>query len=313
MLVDTHAHLMDRAFADDLPGVLHRAEAAGVGAMICVGYDVASSVAAVHLADRYPQILAAVGIHPNSSGQAGPRAFDEVRRLAEHPRVVGIGETGLDRYRKRTPIEVQRDWFARHLDLAAERGLPVIVHNRQADEDTAEMLTAWADALGSSEVTSSGPVSAGINAAGTDVAATDSIAGVDAPDPRRPVQASASPRVRGVLHCFAGDAAMLRAGLRAGFMVSIAGPVTYTNARDLPERVRETPLDRLVVETDCPYLPPTPHRGQRNEPAYVRLTAARVAEIHGLPLAEVERATTTNARRLFPALIDFAELSTDAI
>ena len=311
MLVDTHAHLMDRAFADDLPGVLHRAEAAGVGAMICVGYDVASSVAAVHLADTYPQILAAVGIHPNSSGQAGPRAFDEVRRLAEHPRVVGIGETGLDRYRKRTPIEVQRDWFARHLDLAAERGLPVIVHNRQADEDTAEMLTAWADALDASGSASFAPEGAEVDAAGPEALVPDPTAGAGGHGARRLARAGPSPRVRGVLHCFAGDAAMLRAGLRAGFMVSIAGPVTYTNARDLPERVRETPLDRLVVETDCPYLPPTPHRGQRNEPAYVRLTAARVAEIHGLPLAEVERATTANARRLFPALNDFARLSTD--
>ena len=274
MLVDTHAHLMDPAFADDLPEVLRRASAAGVGAMICVGYDVASSVAAVRLAERHPQILAAVGIHPNSSGAAGPRAFDEVRRLAGHPRVVGIGETGLDRYRKRTPIDVQRDWFARHLDLAAERGLPVIVHNRQADEDTAEMLSTWASAL-------------------------------DASAPR---QAGSAP-VRGVLHCFSGDTAMLRAGLRAGFMVSIAGPVTYSNARDLPARVCEAPLDRLVVETDCPYLPPTPHRGQRNEPAYVQLTAARVAEIHGLSLAKIERATTANARRLFPALADVAELS----
>ena len=269
MLVDTHAHLMDPAFADDLPEVLHRAMATGVGAMICVGYDVASSVAAVRLAERHPQILAAVGIHPNSSGQAGPRAFDEVRRLAGHPRVVGIGETGLDRYRKRTPIEVQRAWFARHLDLAAERGLPVIVHHREADEDTAEMLSAWASELGVEH--------------------------------RRP---------RGVLHCFSGDAKMLQAGVRAGFMVSIAGPVTYKNARELPERVGETPLDRLVVETDCPYLPPTPYRGQRNEPAYVELTAARVSEIHGLPLAEIEQASTANARRLFPALNDVAELST---
>ena len=289
MLVDTHAHLMDPAFADDLPGVLHRAAVAGVGAMICVGYDVASSVAAVRLAELHPQILAAVGIHPNHAGEAGPRAFDDVRRLAEHPRVVGIGETGLDRYRKNTPLDVQRESFARHLDLAAERGLPVIVHNRQADEDVAEMLSAWA-------------------------AEQDAGAGTGELDPGRAGGETLSDgpgresRVRGVLHCFAGDAAMLRAGLRAGFMVSIAGPVTYKNARELPERVRETPLDRLVVETDCPYLPPTPHRGARNEPAYVRLTAARVAEIHGLSLAEMERATWANARRVVPALTDVAEL-----
>ena len=308
MLVDTHAHLMDPAFADDLPEVLHRAAAAGVGAMICVGYDVASSVAAVRLAELHPQVLAAVGIHPNSSGEAGPRAFDEVRRLARHPRVVGIGETGLDRYRKRTPIDVQRAWFARHLDLAAERGLPVIVHNRQADDDTAEMLSAWAAELDRSEPDRSEPRAPGRDAEESPVHGRDvpGARGVTAPG-----AASAPAPVRGVLHCFAGDAAMLRAGLRAGFMVSIAGPVTYKNARELPERVRETPLDRLVVETDCPYLPPTPYRGQRNEPAYVRLTAARVAEIHGLPLAEIERATWANARRLFPALTDLAERSTD--
>ena len=298
MLVDTHAHLMDPAFADDLPEVLHRAAEAGVGAMICVGYDIASSVAAVALAESHPQILAAVGIHPNSVNDAGPGAFDEVRRLAEHPRVVGIGETGLDRYRKRTPIQAQRESFARHLDLAAERGLPVIVHNRDADDDTAAMLTAWAAGL---LVGGSGVDAAAPSGGATNDMTTSSSARPDA---------ELSPKVRGVLHCFVGNDAMLDAGLRAGFMVSIAGPVTYKNARELPERVGRVPLDRLVVETDCPYLPPMPHRGRRNEPAYTRLTAARVAEIHGVPLAEIERATTANALRLFPALAHLTELST---
>lgn len=256
MLVDTHAHLMDTAFANDLPAVLERAEAAGVVAVVCVGYDEASSVAAVELAERYPQLVAAVGIHPNASGAARPGAFERIEALARHPRVVGIGETGLDNYRKRTPPAVQREWFERHLDLAARLDLPVIVHNREADAEMGPLLLEWARTSGG----------------------------------------------RGVLHCFSGDDAMLEAGLEAGFVVSIAGPVTYKNAGGLPDRARRVPLDRLVVETDCPYLPPHPHRGQRNEPAHVRLTAARLAELRGIPLETLERATTENARRLFPRI-----------
>jgi TatD DNase family protein len=256
MLVDTHAHLMDRAFANDLPAVLERAAAAGVGALVCVGYDEPSSVAAVALAEQHPQVVAAVGIHPNSSGPARPGAFKRIEELARHPRVVGIGETGLDNYRKRTPPDVQRAWFHRHLDLAARRGLPVIVHNREADAEVGPILLSWARETGG----------------------------------------------RGVLHCFSGDDAMLEAGLAAGFTVSFAGPVTYKNAGELAGRARRTPLDRIVVETDCPYLPPHPYRGQRNEPAHVRLTAARLAELHGVTLDEIECATTANAGRLFAGL-----------
>lgn len=256
MLVDTHAHLMDTAFANDLPAVLERAAAAGVVAMVCVGYDEASSVAAVALAEQHPQIVAAVGVHPNSSSAARPGAFKRIEELAHHPRVVGIGETGLDNYRKRTPPAVQRDWFNRHLDLAARLNLPVIVHNREADAEVGPILLDWSRETGG----------------------------------------------RGVLHCFSGDDAMLAAGLGAGFTVSFAGPVTYKNAGALSLRAQRVPLDRVVVETDCPYLPPHPHRGQRNEPAHVRLTAARLAELHGVSLDAIEHATTANARRLFPAL-----------
>src|SRR5215210_2251695 len=256
MLVDTHAHLMDPAFARDLPAVLDRAAAAGVVAMVCVGYDDASSEAAVALAEQHPQLLAAVGIHPNSSGAARPGAFARIEELSRHPRVVGIGETGLDTFRKRTPPAVQREWFLRHLDLAARRDLPVIVHNREADAEVGPILLDWARTSGG----------------------------------------------RGVLHCFSGDDEMLAAGLEAGFTVSIAGPLTYKNAGLLPGRAQRIPLDRLVVETDCPYLPPHPHRGQRNEPAYVRLTATHLAELHGVTLERIEQATTENAKRLFPSL-----------
>lgn len=256
MLIDTHAHLQDTAFTSDLPAVLERAAAAGVAALVCVGYDETSSFAAVKLAEQHPNVLAAVGIHPNASGSAAPGAFERVAELAQHPRVVGIGETGLDTYRKRTPLAVQREWFQRHLDLASELALPVIVHNRDADAEVGPIITRWARET----------------------------------------------RGRGVLHCFSGDDGMLAAGLDAGFMVSVAGPITYKNAGEAPARVARAPLDRLVVETDCPYLPPHPHRGQRNEPAHIRLTAARVAELHGVSLDQFEQISSDNAVRLFPLL-----------
>src|SRR4051794_36341 len=144
MLVDTHAHLMDTAFSHDLPAVLERAAAAGVVALVCVGYDEKTSYAAVKLAEQYPHIVATVGMHPNASGSADPGAFERLSELAHHPRVVGIGETGLDNFRKRTDPAVQRDWFVRHLDLAARLNLPVIVHNRDADAETAPIIKDWA-------------------------------------------------------------------------------------------------------------------------------------------------------------------------
>ncbi|MFN8522118.1 MAG: TatD family hydrolase [Chloroflexota bacterium] len=256
MLVDTHAHLMESTYADDLDLVLRRAAENEVVAIVCVGYDVPSSEAAVRLAERHRNIVAAVGIHPNSVGQVAPAEFGVIRRLASHPRVVGIGETGLDNYRDRSAPEVQREWFLRHLELAGERGLPVIVHNREADTQTAEMIHDWPTKL-------------------------------DVP---------------GVLHCFAGSRAMLDAGVARGFMVSIAGPVTFKNARDLPGLASLVPTDRLVVETDCPYLAPAPYRGQRNEPGHVRHTALRLAELRGVAFEELAEQTTANAYRLFPSL-----------
>ncbi len=256
MLVDTHSHLMDPAFSEDLTEVLRRAGEADVGAMVCVGYDEDSSREAVRLAEVHPQIFAAVGIHPNYAAYARVGAFQRVSRLARHQRVVAIGETGLDNYRTYTPRQTQRAWFRRHLDLAARVGLPVVVHNRQADEEMAEILTQWACATAG----------------------------------------------HGVLHCFAGGPAMLAAGLAAGFTISFAGPLTFKNAGPLPDVARQVPLDRVVVETDCPYLAPHPHRGQRNEPAYLRFTATRLAELRQVSPAQLAEATTENARRLFPAL-----------
>jgi TatD DNase family protein len=258
-LVDTHAHLMDEAFADDLPAALERAQAAGVAEMVCVGYDLATSRAAVELASRYPKLRAAVGIHPNDASLARAGDFEEIAELARSPVVVGIGETGLDYYRTRTPPERQREALSWHLELAREVGLPVVIHNRDADEDVATLLEAYA-----------ARVSAG---------------------------------VPGVLHCYSStDLAYLRRLLAAGFVVSFAGPLTFKANGPLREIAAHVPLDRLVVETDCPFLAPQRYRGRRNEPAYVRETALVLAEIHGLELSTLAPHLWSNAHRLFPGL-----------
>jgi TatD DNase family protein len=252
-LVDTHAHLMDPAFDADRDAVLQRARDAGVTAMLLVGYDLASSRDAIHLAQQLPGARAAVGIHPNSAAEASDADFAALAELARCPEVVAIGETGLDNYREFTPPARQREAFEWHLALADELDLPVIIHNRQADAD---------------------------------------------------VRASASSAgVRGVLHCFnSHDAAYLEHMLALGFFVSFAGPLTFKNARRTREMAARVPTDRLLVETDCPYLAPEPHRGRRNEPAYVRDTATCLADVFDLSLDELTTTLWANTRIAFPNL-----------
>jgi TatD DNase family protein len=256
-LVDTHAHLMDAQYRDDLDAVLERAAAAGVGTLMCVGYDRASSEQAVALAERHANIYATVGVHPNYAGQAAADDFDAIRVLATHPRVVGLGETGLDNYRQHTAPAVQLDWLRRHLDLAGERGLPVVIHCREANERVADELTRWAAGLG----------------------------------PRR--------RPPGVLHCFNGSWSLAERCMAVGFLVSFAGPLTFRRTGDLVDAARIVPTERIVVETDSPFLAPPPHRGRRNEPAWVRYTAERLAELRNVDVRDLATQTTRNAVRLF--------------
>jgi TatD DNase family protein len=252
-LVDTHAHVIDPAFDPDRQAVLERAQTAGVAALVCVGYDLATSQAAVDLAERVPWIWASVGIHPNEAAASSQADFEAVKRLAHSPRVVGIGETGLDYYRDRTPAARQWEALEWHIRLAEERDLPLIIHNRQADADVAAALSAGA--------------------------------------------------ARGVLHCFASDdPGYLERMLVAGYAVSFAGPLTFKNNGSLAEMAARVPLDRLLVETDCPYLAPMPYRGRRNEPAFVRWTAERLAAIHALSLEDLANHMWSNTLRVFPAL-----------
>ena len=251
---DTHAHLDDERFAGDLAQALERATAAGVRSVIAVATTAPSSSACIALAEAHPMLRASVGIQPNHVAEAAPGDWDEVARLADHPRVVALGETGLDRYWDRTPFTQQEDYFARHLALARQKDKAVIIHCREAEADTVRMLRG--------DFARHGPV-------------------------------------RAVMHSFTGDLATARACLDMGLFISLAGMVTYKNAQNLRDVAAQIPLDRLLIETDCPYLAPVPVRGKRNEPAFVIHTAACLAAVHGVPVETIAQHTTANARRLF--------------
>jgi TatD DNase family protein len=252
-LFDTHAHLHFPDYADDLDAVLERAHAAGVRGMVTIGTDRETNQAVVALARRLPNVWATVGIHPHDAGDAVEADFAEMEELARsEEKVVGLGEMGLDFFRNLSPPEAQRQVFRRQIHMARDLGKPVVIHCRDAHDDTLAILA-------------------------------DERAG----------------EIGGVMHCFSGDVEIARRCLDLGLFISLAGPVTYKNARALPEVARFIPDDRLVVETDCPYLPPTPHRGKRNEPAYVALTAAFVAELRGVDPEALGATMTANAATLF--------------
>ncbi len=266
MLIDTHAHLDLSQFDADRAAVIERAASAGVARIVTIGIDAASNRAAVALAEEYPTVYAAVGFHPGSVATWGDGTLADLRALLAHPRVVALGEIGLDYYWDDTPRDDQARVFQAQLDLAVTVGKPVSIHIRsRPDPDHDAHAASWAI--------------------------------LSAWAARHPWRGSNRPL--GVLHCFAGDAALAQAALAAGFMLGVDGPLTYKNARNLQAQAAAWPRDRVVVETDAPYLPPVPHRGQRNEPAYVRLVADRLAGVWGVTLAEAAQATTEAARRLF--------------
>ncbi|MDI6827132.1 MAG: TatD family hydrolase [Armatimonadota bacterium] len=252
-LVDTHCHLNHKDFANDLDFVIRRAESSGVIAIICVGYDLASSYRAVDLAKKFDCIFAAIGIHPHDAITFNPEVEEKLMQLAlENPKVVAIGETGLDYYRNLSPREKQQDAYRRHIKLAQKLDKPLIIHSREAWQDVIQIL----DEEGM---------------------------------PKRGV----------VMHCLPSEPEFAKASLDRGCFVGIAGPVTFLNADKLRKIAAELPLDRLLIETDAPYLTPHPHRGKRNEPSYLPLIAARLAEIKGLPTSRIAEVTTANSACLF--------------
>jgi TatD DNase family protein len=253
-LIDTHAHLDDEKFKDDLPAVLERARTAGVLRVVTIATTAASSAACIALAGQHAMLAATVGLQPNNLAQEPADAWDQVLSLVTQPKVVAVGETGLDRYWDYTPFAQQEDFFGRHLDLARKHNLAVVIHCREAEADVVRMLKADYDRRGP---------------------------------------------VRGVMHSFTGDLVTAQACLDMGLFISFAGMVTYKNAQNLRDVAARIPLERVLVETDSPYLAPVPVRGQRNEPGNVVHTAACVAQILAIGRDAFARQTTLNARNLF--------------
>jgi TatD DNase family protein len=248
MLVDSHAHLDDSAFAADLPAVLDRAREAGVERIVTIGTGLDSSRRAREIAETRPEVYFSPGIHPHEADNPGD--VEALRGLAAHPRAVAVGETGLDYAKNYSSVPNQKALFVKHLEIALEADKPVSIHCREAHADAIAILRAYAP-------------------------------------------------LRGVIHCFSGTWPDAEAYLGLNFYLSIAGPVTYPSAKDLREVVRMIPLDRLMIETDCPLLPPQKFRGKRNEPSYVRYAAAEIANVQGVPMEALAEATSRNARNLF--------------
>ncbi len=249
-MIDSHAHLNDQRFKAILPDVLARAKTAGLEGIINIGSDLPSSYSAVALAEEYDWLHAVVGIHPHEAESVTAEIMVELEQLAKDKIVVGIGETGLDYYYDNSPRDQQQKVFRAHLDLASRLDLPVVIHSRDATQDTLNILKEHPDN-------------------------------------------------RCLLHCYSGSLETAKIYLDLGYYISFAGPITFKNAHKLRTVAANIPLDRLMIETDCPYLAPEPHRGKTNEPAWVLHVAEKIAELHGVSVEEVKAITMENTRTFF--------------
>ena len=253
MLVDSHCHLNYKGLVEDQQAVIARARAAGVGAFLNISTRRREWDEVIGVAEREPDVWASVGIHPHEADQHADLGAEALLEAAAHPRVVAIGETGLDYYYDKSDRQVQQDLFRVHVGVARETGLPLIVHTRDAEDDTARILT---------EEMEKGPYPA-------------------------------------LIHCFTASADFARAVLDLGLTISLSGIVTFKNAKDLQDIAKVIPDDRLLVETDAPFLAPVPHRGRPCEPAFVADTARFVADLRGVSLEALSETTTANFKRLF--------------
>jgi TatD DNase family protein len=252
MFVDSHAHIDDPKFDEDRTEMLQRAREAGVTRILTIGNGRGPNDmgCGIPLAESHDWVFTSVGVHPHDASKIEERHYGMMRDLASHPKVVAIGETGLDYYYDNSPRDVQCQVFGRQLEVAGELGLPVIVHTRDADSDTETILKTF-------------------------------------------------PGIRGVLHCFTSSRELADFAVDSGWFISFSGIVTFQSAQALVEIARSLPSDRILIETDCPYLAPTPHRGKRNEPAFVADTARFLAGVRGVPVEELARDTAANFARLF--------------
>jgi len=253
-LIDSHCHLDSEQFNDDREAVIERALAAGVEHMVAIGSGDGPPdlEAGVRLADRYPFIYATIGVHPHDAANATDETYRRLAELTSHPRVVAIGEIGLDYHYDHSPRDIQRDVFVEQMRIARDARMPIVIHTRSAWADTMALLREhWAPS-----------------------------------------------GLSGIMHCFSEGPAEAEEALALGFHISFAGIVTFPKALGIQEAARITPADRLLIETDAPYLAPVPKRGKRNEPAYVVETARKLAELRGVTPDEIAQATTANWQRL---------------
>ena len=260
-IVDTHCHLNFDVFDNDRSQVVQRARENGITRILIPGIDIETSKSALKYAWEFPEVYAAVGLHPNQGLSWEKGTISELRKLAIEKKVVAIGEIGLDYYRDRTPIAMQQQIIKEQLELAAELGLPVIIHNREASDDILKIIKKWHDEL-----------------------AVTGLKLADHP---------------GVMHSFSGDVSFANEMISLNFKIGITGPVTFKKAMALQSMVAALPVESILVETDSPYLTPHPFRGMRNEPANVRIVAEKVAELKGKTLDNIAKITTAEADKLF--------------
>lgn len=253
MIFDTHAHYDDKAFDEDREELLAGLPAAGVAKVVNVGASLRGVAASQELAEKYPFVYAAVGVHPDEVGSLDEQTLLSMYDLCRRPKTVAVGEIGLDYYWDKEAHEFQKQWFIRQLQMAKDTNLPINVHSREAAEDTLQIIQKYH--------------------AGT---------------------------TGGVIHCFSGSAVMAQVYVDLGYYIGIGGVATFKNARVIKEVVKAVPLERIVVETDCPYLAPAPHRGKRNSSLYLPLVIEAIAEIKGILPQEVEAETYRNALRVYP-------------
>lgn len=251
MFIDSHTHIQLSQYDHDRDAVLKRAHEAEVNTLLIIGFDLETSLGAVELADKHPNLYATVGMHPHDAKSLTIDTLFTFLDLLDHPKVIALGEIGLDYYRNLSPPDVQKDAFQKQLDVAQELDLPIIIHNRDAYIDIIPILEA-----------------------------------------RRG-------KIRGVLHCFTGDVELMHRSIEIGFHIGIGGIVTYPNAKDVQTVAKEVPLEKLLIETDCPWLTPQFRRGKRNEPAYVRAVAEKIAELRNTSINKIGEITTQNFNSLF--------------
>lgn len=252
MLFDTHVHLNAEQFNEDLEEVISRAKEAGVGRMVVVGFDRPTIERAMDQVEQYEFLYASIGWHPVDAIDMKEEDLAWIEELSSHPKVVALGEMGLDYHWDKSPKDIQKEVFRKQIHLAKKVKLPIIIHNREATQDIVDIL-----------------------------------------------REEGAEEVGGIMHCFSGSPEIARECVDMNFYISLGGPVTFKNAKKPKEVAKEIPLERLLIETDCPYLAPHPNRGKRNEPAYVKLVAEQIAELKDISLEEVETVTTENANKLF--------------